>query len=61
MTDSQTVVASEAEKQQSFVASPGFFLLLKALQSLGVAALIFFAIVTFLIPGHGFGGRLSLT
>ncbi|NER22865.1 MAG: DUF4231 domain-containing protein [Symploca sp. SIO1C2] len=51
MTDSQTVVASEAEKQQSFVASPGFFLLLKTLQSLGVAALVFCAIATFLIPG----------
>ncbi|NET62468.1 MAG: DUF4231 domain-containing protein [Symploca sp. SIO2E6] len=50
MTDSQTVVASETRKQTSSVAGSGFFLLLKTLQSLTIAALVFCAIATFLIP-----------
>ncbi|NES21488.1 MAG: DUF4231 domain-containing protein [Symploca sp. SIO3E6] len=53
MTDSQTIAtsfSSGSEKQQPFVASSGFVLLLKTLQSLGVAALIFCAIATFIIP-----------
>jgi len=49
MTDSQTIatpLSSGSKKQTPFVASSGFFLLLKTLQSLVVAALIFCAIAT---------------
>ncbi|NEP12548.1 MAG: DUF4231 domain-containing protein [Symploca sp. SIO2C1] len=55
MTDSQTVVeplSLEPEKQPSFVTSSGFLLFLKMLQSLGLAALIFCALATVLIPGE---------